>query len=198
MEDAVPEHQEASMDPGYTSAELKGRAEGVEATSAVKTKDDSAMDKTPTGSTSKPCEPQEQRSQMESITSLPPMASMSPKVKLRTLTNHEHHPAPSDQTFPASTLPGMLPPLSIRGETDTDTSQHSPSSGPSRRRANTDKDPPKNSDRPRGISLRTAALTVLSAETMRDYRRSSAAMHIELLRVFVPDILIKVSAASGA
>ena len=44
------------------------------------------------------------------------------------------------------------------------------------------------------MSMKIAALTVMSAGSLQNYRRSSAAMHIDLLRVFVPDMLINVCA----
>lgn len=74
----------------------------------------------------------------------------------------------------ATAVPGMLPPLSIRGETGRERRE-------SKQRKST-------------ISFKTAATTVMSAGTMRNFRRSSAAMHVDLLRVFVPDMLIDVSA----
>lgn len=196
MDEAVAEHQEATTKAYHPLAELEGKPQHIGgASAAAKPGEGSAIDDRSAVSTRKPHEPEEQRQQKAAMPSLPPMASISPKVMLRTLTNLERCPAPSDQTLQVPTLPGMLPPLSIKSDLDEDVSQPSPSSGLSRRRA--DKDPLKSDSRPRVTSLKTAVLAVVSAETMRDYRRSSAAMHIELLRVFVPDILIKVSTISG-
>lgn len=45
----------------------------------------------------------------------------------------------------------------------------------------------------RGVSVKGTALAVVSALEIRHHRRSSATMHTDLLRAFVPDMLINVS-----
>lgn len=90
----------------------------------------------------------------------------SVKMKHLGLPTMEHFEGQGDGAVHPVVGPGMLPPLNIRGD-----------SGKAKE----------------GISLKTAAITAISAGAIRSFRRSSAAMHIDLLRVFVPDMLINVS-----
>lgn len=99
----------------------------------------------------------------------------SPRLKARGLPLIDHSAGQGDQTagHPAI-VPGMLPPLNIRGDTGRDKQISRPKTG--------------------DMSFKNAATAVVSAATMRNFRRNSAAMHVDLLRVFVPDMLINVSA----
>lgn len=47
-------------------------------------------------------------------------------------------------------------------------------------------------------SMKGAALAVAAVSHIRDYRRSSATLHTDLLRAFVPDVLINVSSIPKA
>lgn len=104
-----------------------------------------------------------------------PTAASSPKMKIRALPSIDHSVGQGDSTVRPSLVPGMLlRPLNIRGDVDRDSQNSAPKTST--------------------ISFKTATTTVMSAGTMRNFRRSSAAMHVDLLRVFVPDMLINVSA----
>ena len=116
-----------------------------------------------------PPESAEQRIRADSS---PRGSSSSSKMKNRGLPAIDLSAGQGDSTVHPAAAPGMLPPLNIRGDTSRDIRDS---------RANST------------ISFKTAATTVMSAGTMRNFRRSSDAMHVDLLRVFVPDMLINVS-----
>lgn len=86
---------------------------------------------------------------------------------------------------------GALPPLNIRGDSSKEPFQRQTSPRGGRRSAPSLVKESQESQS-RSLSLKGAGLAVVSAETLQKYRRSSAAMHIDLLRVFVPDMLINV------
>lgn len=108
----------------------------------------------------------------------PRISSSSPMSKSRGLRGGNHPTGQSDPSMPPVIQTGILPPLNVRGKE-------------SQRRHSHD----EHSKSGQGsLSLRGAAMAVVSAGVLKEYRRSSAAMHIDLLRVFVPDMLINVSA----
>lgn len=102
-------------------------------------------------------------------------ATGSAKKKHRGLPAIDHFAGQGDPAMHPAVAPGMLPPLNIRSDTGRE------------------RQDPRAKDT---FTFKTAAITAMSAGTIRNLRRSSDTMHVDLLRVFVPDMLINVSATT--
>lgn len=182
MDRDTPKHEEAAPETGHPLAEAGGKGQGGNAGSTAS----DGFENNDTLSASSKTFHQQQQEQQSAVpggqrpsTSPSPRASSNfPKVKVRGHRGVDHPPGQSNPTMPAVMPAGMLPPLNVRGRDGQgkETHEEHPKAGKGR------------------VSLKSTALAVVSAGTLKAYRRSSAAMHVDLLRVFVPDMLINVSA----
>lgn len=180
MEGDTSKQEETDQEGGQPLVESGSKGQGGEAGSAGYANGGCENGDTLTAS-GKTLHGQQQQQQFTVSAGQPPfpqMSSSSPKMKVPSLRGVDPHTGQSDPAMPPAILTGILPPLNVRSRD----SQTWDSNG-------------EYSKSGQGIrSLRSAALTVISAGTLKEYRRSSDAMHIDLLRVFVPDMLINVSA----
>lgn len=139
-----------------------------------------------------PAESEEHEHEMRTFLS-PRASSTSPKMKHRALPAIEHSLGQGDPAVHPAVIPAMLPPLHILPDEKRDKQEVSAKGAVKTDKQEERRD--RQDTRAKGShSLKVAATAVVSAGTIRNFRRSSAAMHVELLRVFVPDMLINVSA----
>lgn len=192
MEEAASKHEDTTPEAEHpSSVEPEGNKRGGGATtnSASAPAMSHVHDQN-----SKSAVPEGQR---ESKTMSPRLSSGSPRKRSTISDNDGSVVGSSESVRHPANHAGVLPPLHIRGDLGADPLAIQPSPN-GRRSANAARDSKDGQLRPRGISLKSAAVAVATAATLRDYRRNTAAMHIDLLRVFVPDILINVSSAMVA
>lgn len=189
MEGDTTKHVEKnSPQAGNPLAEPGGKEQGGEAGSEVYPSNgvENSDKSTTSAKTNDEQQQQQQQSQSavvsagqsQSTPQSPRTFSNSPKIKARGLRANNNPTGQTDPTMPSVIHTGILPPLNVRGKDRQRRHSHDENSKPGQD----------------SLSFRGAAVTVVSAGVLKEYRRSSAAMHIELLRVFVPDMLIKVSA----
>ncbi|CAB1108280.1 unnamed protein product [Ectocarpus sp. CCAP 1310/34] len=121
----------------------------------------------------------------------PRLSSGSPRKRSTASDNDGSVVGSSEPVRYPANHAGALPPLNLRCDPGADLSANQPSPN-GRRSVNAARDSKDGQLRTRGTSLKGAAVTFVAAATLRDYRRNTAAMHVDLLRVFVPDILINI------
>ncbi|CAM9108718.1 unnamed protein product, partial [Ectocarpus sp. 8 AP-2014] len=189
MEEATSKHEDTNPDAEDPPVEPEGNGQGGGATSSIALLN--GVISAPAirhvhEQNSKSAVPAEHR---ESRTMSPRLSSGSPRKRSTASDNDGLVVGSSEPVRHPANHAGALPPLNLRGDPGADPSANQPSPN-GRRLVNAAKDSKDGQLRTRGISLRSAAVAVATAATLRDYRRNTAAMHIDLLRVFVPDILI--------